>query len=99
MKRKLSLLSILIIMIFIGCADTVKIVKFDTRPEAPFKGDSVTLYWIVQNATEVTLDDMPVAKDSGGYRVLLNESRTFTLKAKNSQSERTNNLNIIGKNR
>ncbi len=98
MKRlPLFLVLALFSSIIIGCGTAVEIVKFDTHPEAPFKGDSVTLFWIVKNATEVTLDDMPVAKDSGGVRVLLNDTKKFSLTAKNSSSERTNNLTIVAR--
>ncbi len=78
--------------LLISCGPTVKIVKFDTRPEAPFKGDSATLYWTVENADEVTLDGKPVAKDSGRVRILLDGPKTFTLHAVGSHSERTKNL-------
>ncbi len=79
----------------LSCGSPVKIVKFDTKPEAPFKGDSVYLYWQVENAVDVTLDGMPVAKDTGRVRVLLDQSKTFILRALGSNSEATNRLNIV----
>lgn len=82
-------------LFLLSCGSPVKIVKFDTKPEAPFKGDSVYLYWQVENAVDVTLDGMPVAKDTGRVRVLLDQSKTFILRALGSNSEATNRLNIV----
>jgi hypothetical protein len=79
----------------LSCGAPVKIVKFDTKPEAPFKGDSVWLFWEVENAVDVTLDGKPVAKDTGRTRVLLDQSKTFILRALGSSSEATNKLNIV----
>lgn len=78
-----------------SCGSSVKIVKFDTKPEAPFKGDSVWLYWKVENADEVTLDGQPVAKDSGSVRVLLDKSKVFILNASGNNSVATNKLDIV----
>jgi hypothetical protein len=82
-------------LFLISCGSPVKIVKFDTKPEAPFKGDSVYLYWQVENAVDVTLDGKPVAKDTGRVRVLLDQSKTFILRALGTNSEATNKLNIV----
>lgn len=85
----------MLLLFVISCGSPVKIVKFDTKPEAPFKGDSVYLYWQVENAVDVTLDGMPVANDTGRVRVLLDQSKTFILRALGSNSEATNRLNIV----
>jgi len=77
-----------------GCGQNAKIVKFDTRPEAPFSGDSVTLYWEVQNADEVTLDGAHVPA-VGQKRVLLNRSQDFLLTAKGAHSEASKKLEIV----
>jgi hypothetical protein len=77
-----------------GCGSDAKIVKFDTRPEAPFSGDSVTLYWEVKNADEVTLDGMHVPA-TGQKRVLLDHSQDFVLTAKGGHSEATKKLEIV----
>lgn len=82
-------------LFLLSCGSPVKIVKFDTKPEAPFKGDSVWLYWQVENAVDVTLDGMPVAKDTGRMRVFLDQSKTFILHALGTNSEATNKLNIV----
>jgi hypothetical protein len=79
----------------IGCSDPVRIVKFSTLPEIPFKGDTVWVYWQVENATDVTLDGKSVSKDSGAIKVLLDRTRTFELKAKGPRSEAVNKLNIV----
>jgi hypothetical protein len=83
------------ITLFISCGGTVpQIVKFDTRPEAPFRGDTVLLEWIVRGADKVTLDGATVP-DSGGMKVVLNGSRDFTLKATASRAESTKKLEIV----
>ena|SRR5579872_690244 len=80
---------------FISCGGTPpQIVRFDTRPEAPFRGDSVMLEWIVRGADKVTLDGMPVP-DSGGMKVLLDKSKDFTLKATATRAESTKKLEIV----
>lgn len=89
------LLCVIIITILTSCGAPVKIVKFDTKPEAPFRGDSVTLYWVVENATEVALNGIPVAKDTGMMRVLLDRSQSFILRAHGSHSEATNKLDVV----
>jgi hypothetical protein len=90
--KKLAFPLVVAAGLLVSCGPTVKIVKFDTRPEAPFKGDSMTLYWVVENADEVTLDGKQVAKDSGRVRVLLDGPKTYSLHAVGSHSERTKNL-------
>ena len=80
---------------FISCGGTLpQIVKFDTRPEAPFRGDTVLLEWVVRGADNVTLDGTPVP-DSGGMKVLLDRSRDFTLKATATRAESTKKLEIV----
>jgi len=79
----------------VGCSDPVRIVKFNTLPEIPFKGDTVWVYWQVENATDVTLDGVSVNKDSGAVKVLLDRTRTFELKAKGPRSGAVNKLNIV----
>ncbi len=71
-----------------------QIVKFDTRPEAPFRGDTVLLEWVVRGAEKVTLDGTPVP-DSGGMKVVLDRSRDFILKATATRAESTKKLEII----
>jgi hypothetical protein len=95
MKTAYALLLVIGLSFLISCSEPVKIVRFDTKPEAPFKGDSVWLYWQVDRAEEVTLDGMQVAKDTGRMRVLLDKSKTFILHAKGSSSEATNKLDIV----
>jgi hypothetical protein len=80
--------------VFIGCGADAKIVKFDTRPEAPFSGDSVTLYWEVKNADDVTLDGAHVPA-VGQKRVFLDRSQDFILTAKGAHSEATKKLEIV----
>lgn len=95
MKHRNMLYIIPFVVMLFSCGSDVKIVKFDTKPEAPFKGDSVWLYWQVENAVDVTLDGKSVAKDTGRVRVLLDESKSFILRALGSHSEATNKLNIV----
>ncbi len=95
MKQTFRYLPIVLMLFVISCGSPVKIVKFDTKPDAPFKGDSVYLYWQVENAVDVTLDGKSVAKDTGRVRVLLDESKTFILRALGTNSEATNKLNIV----
>jgi hypothetical protein len=90
-----SLFAVLLITTVIsGCGSDAKIVKFDTRPEAPFSGDSVTLYWEVQNADEVTLDGAHVPA-VGQKRVFLDRSQDFLLTAKGAHSEASKKLEIV----
>lgn len=91
MKYVLLLLAVFLV----ACSDPVRIVKFSTLPEIPFKGDTVWVYWVVQNATNVTLDGTSVNKDSGAVKVLLDRTRTFELIAKGPRSEAVNHLNIV----
>ena len=95
MKNLYKYFPMFLLMFVISCGSPVKIVKFDTKPEAPFKGDSVWLYWQVENAVDVTLDGTPVAKDTGRVRVLLDKSKTFILRALGINSEATNKLDIV----
>ena len=94
MKKILFAVCSLIIAALIGCSDPVRIVKFNTLPEVPFKGDTVWIFWAVENATEVTLDGATV-KDSGAFKILLDRTRTFELKAKGPRSEAVNRLNVV----
>ncbi|MFI5263289.1 MAG: hypothetical protein ACHQM6_02100 [Candidatus Kapaibacterium sp.] len=81
--------------LFISCGGTLpQIVKFDTRPEAPFRGDTVMLEWIVRGADKVTLDGTEVP-DSGGMKVVLDRSRDFILKATAPRAEFTKKLEIV----
>ena len=81
--------------LFCSCGGTVpQIVRFDTRPEAPFRGDTVLLEWIVRGADKVTLDGTPVP-DSGGMKVVLDRSRDFILKATATRAESTKKLEIV----
>ncbi|HYM20858.1 MAG TPA: hypothetical protein VEW28_07635 [Candidatus Kapabacteria bacterium] len=96
MMKFISILTCLVLVLaVIGCGPNVKIVKFDTKQEAFFKGDSVKLYWIVENADSVTLDGLPVAKDSGWKVVRFDTARTYVLRAKNGHSERENYMHVI----
>ena len=80
---------------FCSCGGALpQIVKFDTRPEAPFRGDTVLLEWIVRGAEKVTLDGN-VIPDSGNMRVVLDHSRDFTLKATATRAENTKILEIL----
>ena len=85
---------IVLVLAVTGCGSNVKIVKFDTKPEGFFKGDSVKLVWIVENADEVTLDGAAVNKDSGWVKVKLDRAKTYTLRAVNGHSERINNMHF-----
>jgi len=81
--------------LLISCGGTPpQIVRFETRPEAPFRGDSVMLEWIVRGADKVTLDGTQVP-DSGGIKVLLDKSKDFTLKATSIRAESTKKLEIV----
>ena len=95
MKKIVTRYSLLVTLLLIGCSDPVRIVKFNTLPEIPFKGDTVWVYWLVENATSVTLDGVDVSTDSGAVKVLLDRTRTFELKAKGPRSEASNKLNIV----
>jgi hypothetical protein len=96
MKISLKLIPFILgAVLFISCGGTPpQIVKFDTRPEAPFRGDTVLLEWVVRGADKVTLDGTPVP-DSGGMKVLLDRSRDFTLKATATHAESTKKLEIV----
>jgi len=93
--KKIVLVACLVAAFLVGCSDPVRIVKFNTLPEIPFKGDTVWVYWLVENATDVTLDGVSVSKDSGAVKFLLDRTRTFELKAKGPRSEAVNKLNIV----
>jgi hypothetical protein len=81
--------------LFISCGGTLpQIVKFDTRPQAPFRGDTVLLEWVVRGADKVTLDGITVP-DSGGMKVVLDKSRDFTLVATAPRAEMTKKLEIV----
>ena len=95
MKKLVTRYSLLATLVIIGCSDPVRIVKFNTLPEIPFKGDTVWVYWLVENATSVTLDGVDVSTDSGAVKVFLDRTRTFELKAKGPRSEASNKLNIV----
>ncbi len=94
--KKLIPFAFIVAEVFIcSCGGVVpQIVKFDTRPEAPFRGDTVLLEWVVRGADKVTLDGTPVP-DSGGMKVVLDRSRDFTLKATATRAESTKKLEII----
>ena len=80
---------------FISCGGRLpQIVKFDTRPEAPFRGDTVLLEWIVRGADKVTLDGEPVS-DSGNKWIVLDKSKDFILKATATRAESTKKLEIV----
>jgi hypothetical protein len=82
-------------VLFISCGGTLpEIVRFDTRPDAPFRGDTILLEWVVRGANEVTLDGT-VVPDSGNMKVVLNGSRDFILKATAPRAERTKKLEIV----
>lgn len=84
-----------IFLIVAGCGGTLPtVVKFDTRPEAPFKGDTVLLEWIVRGADKVTIDGEQVP-DSGNKWVILDKSKEFILKANATRAEFTKKLEII----
>jgi hypothetical protein len=90
---------ILAAALFASCAGTLpRIVKFDTRPETPFRGDTVLLEWVVRGADKVTLDGTPVP-DSAGMKVYLDKSKTFTLKATATRAESTKILDIVAQPR
>ena len=95
-KQIIGLTSVVLLAaFFISCGGTLpQIVKFDTRPEAPFRGDTVMLEWIVRGAEKVTLDGN-VVPDSGNMRVVLDRSRDFTLKATATRAENTKILEIL----
>jgi hypothetical protein len=93
--KKIFVAVCLLAAVLTGCSDPVRIVKFNTLPAVPFKGDTVWVYWQVENATDVTLDGISVNKDSGAIKVLLDRTRTFELKAKGPRSEAVNKLNIV----
>ena len=81
--------------LFASCAGTLpQIIKFDTRPEAPFRGDTVLLEWVVRGADRVTLDGAPVP-DSGGMKIFLAGTRSYTLKAMATRAESTKILDIL----
>jgi hypothetical protein len=92
---KKFLLLFLIGLFFISCGGTLpQIIKFDTRPEAAFRGDTVLLEWIVRGADKVTLDGEPVP-DSGNKWIVLDRSKDFTLKASATRAEFTKKLEIV----
>ena len=86
---------LLLAVVLVSCSEPVRIVKFNTLPEIPFKGDTVWVYWLVENATSVTLDGVSVNSDSGAVKVLLDRTRTFELVAKGPRSEAVNKLNVV----
>ncbi|MBS1903749.1 MAG: hypothetical protein JSS75_08610 [Bacteroidetes bacterium] len=97
--RKLFVLTALVAAIALSsCGPDVRIVTFDTKPQGFFKGDSVKLYWVVEHADEVTLDGVPVNKDSGWVKVRFDTTRTYILNAKNGHSERTNKMHVVSQN-
>ena len=95
MKKLIPFAFLIGAALFGSCGGTLpQIVKFDTRPEAPFRGDTVLLEWVVRGAEKVTLDGIPVP-DSGGMKVVLDRSRDFTLKATATRAESTKKLEIV----
>ena len=95
MKKLIPIAYFLGSAFFCSCGGALpQIVKFDTRPEAPFRGDTVLLEWVVRGAEKVTLDGTPVP-DSGGMKVVLDRSRDFTLKATATRAESTKKLQIV----
>jgi len=81
--------------LFISCGGTLpQVIKFDTRPQAPFRGDTVMLEWIVRGADHVTIDGTTVP-DSGAMKVVLDKSRDFILKATAPRAEFTKKLEIV----
>ena len=92
---KKFLLLIPIGFLLLSCGGTLpQIVKFDTRPQAPFKGDTVLLEWIVRGADKVTLDGEAVP-DSGNKWIVMDKSRDFILKATAPRAESTKKLDIV----
>ena len=80
---------------FISCGGTLpQVVKFDTRPEAPFRGDTVLLEWVVRGADKVTLDGTPVP-DSAAMKIYLDKSTSYTLKATATRAESIKILDIV----
>ncbi len=95
MKKIIPFVFLIGAVFFCSCGGVVpQIVKFDTRPEAPFRGDTVVLEWVVRGAEKVTLDGTPVP-DSGGMKVVIDRSRDFTLKATATPAESTKKLEIV----
>jgi hypothetical protein len=86
---------VIFVVTAIGCGPDVRIVNFDTKQEAYFKGDSVKLIWIVENADSVTLNGMPVQKDSGWKAVKFDTAKTYVLRAVNKHSERENYMHVV----
>jgi hypothetical protein len=79
---------------FIGCAGTLPtVVKFNTRPQYAFSGDTVLLEWVVKGADHVTIDDKPVS-DSGNTWIVLDTTRTYILKATATRAEFTKKLTL-----
>jgi hypothetical protein len=94
-KNVFPILCFCAVVFLLSCGGTLpQIVKFDTRPEAPFRGDTVMLEWIVRGADKVMLDGA-VVPDSGNMKVVLNGSQDFILKATATRAESTKKLEIV----
>jgi len=79
---------------FAGCAGKLPtVVKFDTRPQYGFSGDTALLEWIVRGADHVTIDEKPVS-DSGNSWIVFDTTRTYVLKATAPRAEMVKRLTI-----
>jgi hypothetical protein len=97
----LLLCSILLSVIFSGCIENhedLQIKSFIVDPVIIDRGDKVTLSWVVIGANNVSIDNGIGYVNSVGDRVLIiNETTTFTLTAKNKTRIVTASSKVIVK--
>lgn len=68
-------------------------VEFAAQPTTIAPGDCTTLYWQVENARAVFLEDQPV-EPQGSQQVCLKRSRTFTLLAMSAAGEQVHQVTV-----
>jgi hypothetical protein len=99
MRKHVIIPPLFIGVFLLSCGGTLpQVVKFDTRPQAPWIGDTVLLEWVVRGADKVTVDGI-VVPDSGNKWIVLDSSKDFTLVASATRAEFTKKLHIVAEHK
>ncbi|MEI8133738.1 MAG: hypothetical protein WCH46_01525 [bacterium] len=99
LKLLAMLPAILLATALLSCGGVLPtVVKFDTRPQAPWVGDTVLLEWVVKGADHVLIDGVNVA-DSGNKWIVIDSSRDYILVAHAPRAEYTKKLHIIAEHK
>ncbi len=75
-------------------ATTAPTIFFTASPDVIQKGQSVTLSWQVNNATEVSIDGIGTVQASGSRKVKPEESTSYTLTAEGEGGTQTSTVEI-----